>query len=118
MLNDRHRLQCAGRFDEVEPDPEHPLVDPLRRAEALCTGPALASTVAALCVLRRRLRALGMENEEAVVAAVDGPVAVLAPGVSVLQLWKENRTVSARLWGTLSDLFAVLNRHCPVPPTP
>lgn len=112
--------ELAGDLDTGH-DPHAEALAHLDGARDLCCCTALPQTIVALALMRRYLAALGSDanDEAAVVAAVDGIVALLAPGVSVLEHWERNRTGCARLWEALNKILGVLDRHCPSsPPAP
>ena len=93
----------------------------IETARAACTGEFLSHAIVGVYLMRRKLRALGpkAQNEEDVVDAVDGIVAMLAPGISVRELWLDNRPGCTRLWTTLNAILRAMDRHCPEtkPPT-
>lgn len=87
-------------------------------ARDLCCHVALPQTIVALVLMRRYLAGLGPDanDEAAVVASVDGIVALLAPGISVRDHWERNRAGCTRLWEALNAILRVLDQHCPPPP--
>lgn len=95
-------------------------VDALERARHFCTVTAFPDTLVALHLLRRKLRRLGNRARDpvAVVSEVNDIVCLLAPGVSVMALYQENPTSSARLWDQLKNLMTAMDRYCPGTPPP
>ena len=87
----------------------------LQRAQEFCLVSAFPDAVVALYLLRRKLRAMGAaaRDERAVVTALSDVVALMAPGVSVLALWENNRAEGTQLWAALSEIMRVLDCHCP-----
>lgn len=117
LLQDQQILAQAGEFSEDAKQHADRMLAGLERGRMFCVGAALPEAVVALYLLRRRLRSLGdrARDEEAVVTALDGVVALLAPGVSVLELWQDNRSSCTRLWVSLSQLISSMDAHCPDP---
>lgn len=96
------------------------VIQGLKKAELFCTGEALPDAVVTLYLLRQKLRSLGdrSRDQAAVVKEVDSIVSLLAPGISVLELWQNNQTESAHLWEALNGLISAMDQHCPCPPCP
>ena len=116
MLQTFHALRGALEFDDNDAAGAAPqdYAAYCQQAEELCTGSAMPQTVVALYLLRAKLRALGPDaNEEHVVRLVHETVALLIPGVSLLDVWQENRAQCAQLWTCLTDLLRVMDACCP-----
>ena len=95
------------------------VINMLDEAEQWCTGKALTETLAALVVLRRKVRAvaLDLQNDDAVVAQLDAVVTLVVPGLSVQDLWKQHGPTLGIKPHALRDAVIVLltrlDAHCP-----
>lgn len=120
LMRDQQVLASAKEFSEDATQQAERILAGLDRGRLLCVGAALPEAVVALYLLRRRLRSLGPDarDERSVVGALDGVVALMAPGVSVLDLWQDNRSRCASLWTSLRGLMEAMDDHCPDPTAP